>query len=170
MQLVVLTGASGSGKTTIAGAIKTGWAGLVEVLHFDQIGVPSSEAMVSGWGSGEAWQRAMTLEWMTRIADKGDPGGAVLFEGQTRLAFLREALDSAGLANAHVILVDCDDATRARRLTLARRQPDLVNQKMMDWAGFLRREAHEAGYEVLDTATVPLVACVELVRERLGVQ
>ena len=41
MQLVVLTGASGSGKTTIAGAIKTGWPSLVEVLHFDQIGVPS---------------------------------------------------------------------------------------------------------------------------------
>jgi adenylate kinase family enzyme len=56
MRLVVLTGASGSGKTTIADAIKTGWPGLVEVLHFDQIGVPSFEAMVSRWGSGEAWQ------------------------------------------------------------------------------------------------------------------
>ena len=80
----------------------------------------------------------MTLEWMTRIAAAGDPGGTVLFEGQTRLAFLREALDSVGLTNAHVILLDCDDATRARRLTLARKQPDLVNQKMMNWAGFLR--------------------------------
>jgi chloramphenicol 3-O-phosphotransferase len=167
-RLVILTGASGSGKTTIADGIKTTCPGLVEVLHFDQISVPSCEVMVSGWGSSEAWQRAMTLEWMARIAATNDQGVPVLFEGQTQLAFLREALDATGLTNAHVILVDCDDATRAHRLTLERKQPELVNERMMDWAGFLRREAHEGAYEVLDTAAVPLVACIQLIRERLG--
>jgi ATP-dependent Clp protease ATP-binding subunit ClpA len=61
MRQVVLTGASGSGKTAIAEAIRIGHPDLAEVLHFDSIGVPSLEVMVAGWGSGEAWQRAMTL-------------------------------------------------------------------------------------------------------------
>ena len=170
MQLVVLTGASGSGKTTIADAIRTGYPGLVEVLHFDRVGVPSSEAMMAGWGSGEAWQRAMTMEWMARIAALPDRGRPVLFEGQTRLAFLHEALDAAGLAGARVVLVDCDDETRTRRLTRERMQPELANPRMMNWAQFLRREAHEAGCEVLDTARMPLADCIMLVRERLGVR
>lgn len=168
MRLVILTGASGSGKTTIADAIRIGCHGLVEVLHFDRIEILSSEAMVAGWGSGEAWQRAMTMEWMARIAVMPDQGRPVLFEGQTRLAFLREALDAAGLADAHVILVDCDDETRMRRLTGERRQPELANPRMMNWARFLRQEAYEAECEVLDTAGMPLAGCIELVRERLG--
>jgi dephospho-CoA kinase len=167
MQLVILTGASGSGKTAIADAIKTGSPGLAEVLHFDQIGVPSIEAMASRWGSGEAWQHAMTMDWMARIA-ANDQKRAFLFVGQMRLAFLKEALDATGLTRAHVILVDCDDATRTHRLMQERRQPELANQGMMDWAAFLRREALEADCEVLDTATVPLFDCVELVRRRLS--
>ncbi len=55
-----------------------------------------------------------------------------------------------------MILMDCDDETRTRRLTQERGQPELANPRMMDWARFLRREAHEAGCEVLDTARVPL--------------
>jgi hypothetical protein len=74
--------------------------------------------MIDGWGSPEAWQRAMTLEWMTRIAAVTQRKRPLLFEGQMRLAFLREGLAAAGVANFHVVLVDCDDATPARRLTL----------------------------------------------------
>jgi len=54
MRLVILTGASGSGKTSIADAIKAERPELVEVEHFDSIGVPSSETMVAAWGPGEA--------------------------------------------------------------------------------------------------------------------
>lgn len=168
MRLVVLTGASGSGKTAIADAIKIGLPGLAEVLHFDRIGVPSSEAMVAGWGSGEAWQRAMTLEWMAQIADLPRSGRPVLFEGQMRPAFLREGLLAAGIAGARVILVDCDDATRTSRLVAGRGQPELANPTMMNWARVLRREAWEAGHEVLDTSRLTLEAVVELVRAHLG--
>ena len=86
-----------------------------------------------------------------------------------RLAFLHEALDAAGLAGAHVILVDCDDETRTRRLVLERRQPELANPRTMNWARFLRREANAAGCEVLNTAEMPLVSCIELVCKRLGI-
>jgi hypothetical protein len=167
MRLVVLTGASGSGKTSIADAIRTTRPDLAHVVHFDQIGVPSADAMVAGWGSGEAWQRAMTIEWMARIAALSGQKRPVLFEGQTRLTFLREGMLAAGIVDFHVILVDCDDVTRARRLVANRMQPELANQEMMNWAAYLRLEAAEAGYEVLDTSQVSLEASVEHVCARL---
>jgi dephospho-CoA kinase len=137
MRLVILTGASGSGKTSIADAIKVERPRPAEVLHFDSIGVPPAEAIVTAWGSGEAWQRAMTLAWMARIESMRGQERAVLFEGQMRLAFLREGLFAVGIADFNPILVDCDDETRARRLA-KRNQPELANATMMNWAAFLR--------------------------------
>ena len=160
MRLVILTGASGSGKTAIADAIKVGWPALANVLHFDSIGVPSSDDMVARWGSGEAWQRAMTLTWMARIARRSQQDRAVLFEGQMRLAFLREALSAAGIADFKLVLVDCDDETRARRLVENRDQPELANATLMNWAAFLRNEAQAAGCEILDTSRKSLEASV----------
>jgi len=159
MRLVILTGASGSGKTAIAGAIRTGRPDLAEVLHFDSIGVPSAEVM-RAWGPDGAWQREMTLAWMARIAAVRDKHHQVLFEGQMRLAFVREGLHAAGIADARVILVDCDDATRTRRLVTERRQPELANPEMMNWAAYLRREANEAGCDVLNTSELSLVHSV----------
>jgi|SRR5271163_3749346 len=167
MRLVILTGASGSGKTSIAHAIKVERPGLAEVLHFDSTEVPSAEAMTAGWGSGEAWQRAMTLAWMARLSHMNGRRRAILFEGQMRLAFVREGLSAAGIADFKAILVDCDDETRTRRLVANRNQPELANATMMNWAAYLRREAQEAGYEILDTSRAPLEASVTRVCLRL---
>lgn len=94
-----------------------------------------------------------------RIAGlKGQRG--VLLEGQMRLAFAREGLSAAGVADFNLMLVDCDDATRARRLVANRNQPELANATMMNWAAYLRKEAREAGYEILDTSQTSLEASV----------
>jgi predicted ATPase len=85
-RFIILTGASGSGKTAIAEAIEAGRRGFFDLFRFDGIGVPSLEEMAAGWGSAEAWQRAMTLNWMARIAAVRTTRRA-LFEGQMRLAF-----------------------------------------------------------------------------------
>jgi hypothetical protein len=97
---------------------------------------------------------------MARIAAM--PGGQrpVLFEGQMRLDFVREGPLVAGIGEARVILVDCDDATRTRRLVIDRAQPELATATMMTWAAFLRREAEEGGYDVLDTSQRSLKCCV----------
>jgi energy-coupling factor transporter ATP-binding protein EcfA2 len=164
MSLVILTGASGSGKTSIAESIGGARPSFADVFRFDRIGVPSPEAMAAGWGSGEAWQRAMTIDWLARIAALRTKSRPVLFEGQMRLAFVREGLPSAGVSDARVVLVDCDDKTRTHRLLTHRNQPELATTTMMNWAAFLRREAREGGYEVLDTTSISLEATVERVR------
>jgi hypothetical protein len=98
MRLVILTRASGSGKTAIAEAIAAERPSLAEVLHFDRIGMPSTEEMLAGWGTLEAWQLAMIIEWMSRIAAKREFCRPVLFEGQMRLAAKCEVLDTTAVS------------------------------------------------------------------------
>ena len=144
MQFVVLIGASGSGKTTIARAIAERHAGDVEVFHFDQIGVPSANRMIAEFGSGEGWQRAKTIEWMAKLAPLSKSGRRLLFEGQTRLSFLAEGAEAAGIPAYRPILVDCDDETRSMRLRVERDQPELADETMMNWARYLRARLERA--------------------------
>lgn len=143
IRLVCLTGASGAGKTTIAKAC--GRPGLT-ILNKDSVGVPSPEDMKRLHGGPEAWQRQATLDWMHRIAAMD---GDILFEGQTRFAFLEEAL-AANHLTARLILIDCSDEVRRARLT-ERGQPELADQNMMNWATYLRREAEAGGHQIVDT-------------------
>jgi hypothetical protein len=48
-----------------------------------------------------------------------------------------------------LILIDCDDRTRARRLLEDRQQPELVTDDMMNWARYLRLEAQAHGYYLI---------------------
>jgi chloramphenicol 3-O-phosphotransferase len=168
MGLVILTGASGSGKTVIAEAITSRYAESVDVYHFDEVGVPSREEMIANYGSTEAWQLAKTHEWTMKIAANRPIKRHILFEGQMRCSFALEAAAAAGITEFMLILVDCDDATRTRRLTLERRQPDLVNPTMMSWAQYLRNEAHQLHCTILDTTLLSLDECVKQIWTHLS--
>jgi dephospho-CoA kinase len=169
--LVVLTGASGAGKTTIARSIENLGLPNFEVHFFDSVGVPSVKQMRGEYGPGHepggAWQRAMTLTWVRRIRAILQCGNSVLFEGQMRIAFLKEAFAENQISGAHIILVDCDDTTRAERLHVHRAQPDLANVDMMNWARYLREEACAADVRVLDTGRLSVAECVGAVIEQL---
>jgi hypothetical protein len=174
MPLVIMTGASGSGKTAIAQTIRLAKPSIT-VFGFDSIGVPSAEIMASYGGGhqpGGAWQRAMTMEWIKRIAPSVNEGRAVLFEGQMRIAFICEALDAVAIAGARIVLLDCDDASRRMRLIHPRQQPELANESMMGWAAFLRQEAQQSGSEILDTTRLSLTESTDAVLSifsRLGI-
>ena len=161
-RLIVLTGASGSGKTTLAKAVEA--TGAVTVLYFDSLGVPVVEVMAS-YGPehqpGGAWQRAMTFKWFECIADLLHEERPILFEGQMRPAFIAEALAACGTVHASVRLVDCSEEVRLHRLRHHRRQPELADDDMLGWARYLRLEAQEKGYSVLDTGAVPFQDTVE---------
>jgi len=111
----------------------------------------------------------MTMAWMEKIRPILSAGRSVLFEGQMRIAFIHEALVAAEIPSARIILVDCDDATRERRLRTDRSQPDLANPNMMNWARYLREEALATRTEILDTGRTPLSDCVNHLRRYLGI-
>lgn len=167
MAFVILIGASGSGKTAIAHTIASHYSREVQIFHFDHIGVPSAQQMIAEYGSGEAWQRAKTLEWIAKLASVVTATSGVLFEGQTRPSFVAEGTAAMGNIKYTLILIDCDDGTRARRLLHDRHQPELVTDDMMNWARYLRREAQAHGHEILDTSALSLHESVARVLGRL---
>ena len=77
-----------------------------------------------------------------------------------RIAFIRDALHASEIENARILCVDFDDATRRKRLTHDRLQPELASESMMGWASFLRQEALEAGFDILDTTNLSLAESV----------
>jgi hypothetical protein len=165
--LVVLTGASGAGKTAIARRVEAAGLPNLQVLFFDSVGVPSRQAMIEQHGAGHqpggAWLRATTIEWMKRIRPVLDAGVCVLFEGQMRISFIHEGLTAAGIGHAHLILVDCSDDDRVRRLTVERGQPELASIEMTNWARYLRNESLQNGIEILDTSSITLAESVQRV-------
>jgi thymidylate kinase len=167
MRFVVLIGASGAGKTTIARALAQRHTDEIAVFYFDSIGVPSVDQMIAECGSGEEWQRVKTIEWMAKLAPRTRSGSGLLFEGQTRLSFLAQGAKAAGRLPYWPVLVDCDDETRSRRLSLERKQPELANENMMNWARYLRRAAQKSGCEILETSRLSLDQCVTRVMARL---
>jgi hypothetical protein len=140
---------------------------ICEVHFFDSIGVPSVEQSrreyVPGHEPGGAWQRAMTLRWVSRIRPILKRGTSVLLEGQMRIAFVKEALAQNQISSAHIVLLDCGDTTRAERLHVHRARPDLANLDMMNWARYLREEAFAADISVLDTGQLSIAECVNAI-------
>lgn len=166
MAALILTGASGSGKTTIAKAIQQHDGNAMQVYFFDSVGVPSTEEMIAGWGSGDGWQKAITHHWLRQMA-LADSSTPVLLEGQMRIAFILEALQAHPVPGLRIVLVDCDDATRRRRLSENRQQPELANDDMMNWAAYLRREARAEAVSILDTSDQPLASSIATCRSLL---
>ena len=170
-KLIILTGASGAGKTTIAKRIAAEASGSVKCLYFDTIGVPSTEQMVAEFGSGWNWQRAKTLEWIKRIHSEFlSVDKSVLFEGQMQVPHIIEACEVFGVADYEIVLIDCEDLSRENRLRFNRLQPELANEEMKNWARFLKNQALSAGARVLDTSGSSVEDCVSQILALLDFQ
>ena len=162
-KLLILTGASGAGKTAIVKSLRQPAAAAgIEIFNFDSIGVPSPEEMIRDFGSGENWQRMKIVEWIQRIA-RALPEHSIIFEGQMRISSLLEALMQANLPEAKIVLIDCSDSARAHRLNVLRQQPGLNNERMRTWARYLRREALREGIQVVDTSNLTVEEAAGLV-------
>ena len=67
MSILVVTGASGTGKTAAVQALAARNLPGVRCFYFDSIGVPSADTMEREYGGGDAWQAWATQQWLTRI-------------------------------------------------------------------------------------------------------
>ncbi len=140
-------GASGSGKTSAVRELERTRRSGLKIFFFDRIGVPSAQDRIEKWGSGEGWQRAMTIEWVKRIRSELANSKALL-DGQTRPSFIAEACEVNKVTSYKVILIDCSDEVRTARL-LRRGQPELADEQMMQWARYLLTETTKIGGEII---------------------
>ena len=149
--IVVVTGASGSGKTAAVSALATRALPGVRCYYFDSVGVPSPEEMKRDFGGGEQWQALMTQQWLDRLA--ADPDGAEVYvlDGQTRLSFIIRAAEQSGIDGVRIVLLDCEPSVRHTRLIELRGQSELVNPQMDCWAAYLRGQADALHLPVIDT-------------------
>jgi dephospho-CoA kinase len=135
--ILVVTGASGAGKTTAVKGLEARNLPGVRCFYFDQIGVPTPEEMQRDFGGGEQWQAAATKRWMMRFAQEENSGYLCVLDGQTRPSFVQAALSELAPLTARIILFDCRPDVRKDRLT-KRGQPELADQRMDYWAVYLR--------------------------------
>src|SRR5512142_3060841 len=124
--ILVATGASGAGKTTLVKHLAGTAIPGVGCFFFDSIGVPSPEAMRRDFGSAEEWQRQMTLRWTERLARNADGLRLAVLDGQIRPTFVLEAFQAMKVTSGSIVLVECSPEARRARLCGERGQPELA--------------------------------------------
>lgn len=159
--IIVVTGASGSGKTATVRAVEERALAGVRCYYFDSIGVPSREEMERDYGSGENWQALKTEQWLKFFATDPDGADVYVLDGQTRPSFVNTAAQRAPVDVSQIILLDCAPAVRNRRLIELRGQAELANSQMDCWAAYLRGQADALDLPVIDTTTLPLDAVAD---------
>jgi regulator of PEP synthase PpsR (kinase-PPPase family) len=87
-----------------------------------------------------------------------------------RISSLLEALKQANLPEAKIVLIDCSDSARAYRLNVLRRQSELNNERMRNWAAYLRREALSEGIQIVDTSNLSVEEAAGLVLKIGGLE
>jgi hypothetical protein len=147
----ILTGASGAGKTTLTRAVEAEGRPGVGCFYFDSIGVPSLAMMQRDFGGPEAWQAAMTHQWVHRLACTTSGLRLALLDAQSRPTFIRAAFEAEAVRDGHIVLIDCSPEERHARLRGSRNQPELATVTMDSWAPYLRGQADALGIPVLDT-------------------
>ena len=160
--IVVVTGASGAGKTTLVKALEQRGPDGIRCHFFDSIGVPPVEEMVARFGSPGGWQEAMTRRWIARLAVPEDGVRIAVLDGQVRPSFVLKAFAEAGVTTGRVILVDCSHEVREDRLRGPRDEPDLASRDMAAWAAYLRGQADALELPVLDTTTLTIEAATDI--------
>lgn len=158
-KIYFLIGASGAGKSTILNASKNQLENQFDILHFDNIGVPSFDEMQEQFGSIEEWQRVKTIEWIEEIKKWYLNKRSVILDAQTRPSFIKEGCLKFGV-DFEIILFDCSDDERKKRL-IHRHHEELADQNMMNWAAFLRKECKSLRYKILDNTGMTVQKSVD---------
>ena len=165
--LLVLTGASGAGKTTLTRALEAQRLRGVACHYFDSVGVPSTEEMIARFGSPEGWQRETLREWVRRLASDSGSAALHVLEGQVRPSEVLAAFADHGVRRGHVLLLDCAPEVRAERLRQERDQPELATEQMTAWAAYLRGQADALRLPVLDTGAMSAQEAAAQLRRRV---
>ena len=149
--LILITGASGCGKTTFLQALAQQLpAQDVTVFHFDDVGVPNVQEMTEKYGSPEGWQKSTTEAWIEKLS-KITNKKIVILEGSFNPNFAVDYAQKLGFTNYKLLCLHADRAIRDKRLIELRKQPELATDDMENFAQFLKTRTLELGGTVIDS-------------------
>jgi 23S rRNA U2552 (ribose-2'-O)-methylase RlmE/FtsJ len=163
--ILVVTGASGAGKTATVRALDARCIPGVRCFYFDSIGVPTAEVMERDYGGGEQWQASATGEWLMQLSGLPEGIRLAVLDGQTRPSFVFGAAARAAPRVVHVALVDCSSDVRGARLRDQRQQPELADARMDQWAAYLRGQADAFNLVVIDTTSLSVREAADQLEE-----
>lgn len=146
-KLIIVTGASGVGKTSILRLLDERKIPNLKIYFFDDLGVPSTEEMIRDFGSVENWQKDRLSEWIEKIIKENTKDEIVILDGSVRPGFVPSGYE--------IVLFDCADEVREKRL-IERGHPELANDDMRNWAKYLREDCKKEGHVVIDTTNQTL--------------
>ena len=165
-KLIFILGASGSGKTTNVKNIETKYPDKYYFAYFDQPKVPSVEEVQEKYGGWENWGIARTNEWIKKIKEDFLENRITIFDVQTKPENFENACRDFGITNYVVILLDCSDEERKKRLT-QRDQPHLINDSLLEWAHFLRNQANNKNYIIIENTELTVEEGFKKVEEKV---
>ena len=148
-KLIFLIGSSGAGKTAVLKSVEAMRLKNLVVCYSDSRPVPSTEDMIAECGSQEEWQRRNTMRWVKSIKESHLTKNDVLFDIQSQPSFIDEACAENGIASYKIVLFDCSDDERKRRL-IERKQPELAHDRMTAWAKYLRERCASKNLAIID--------------------
>jgi hypothetical protein len=165
-KLIFILGASGSGKTTNVKNIETKHPDKYHFAYFDQPKVPSVEEVQEKYGGWENWGIERTNDWVKKIRESYIENKVTIFDVHTKPENIENACRDFGITNYIVILLDCSDDERKKRLT-ERGQPHLINDSLFEWAQFLRKEAENKNYIVIENTGLTVEEGFRKVEEKV---
>jgi len=143
--LLVLTGASGAGKTTLALKLNELAIPGVKGINCDRVEVESE--------TGSTDRQADILRyWIAQLSQPETGIELAVLDTQIRPHRALEVLSQAAIDHAQIVLVDCDPVKRNERLNMERGQPELANPRMDCWAAYLRGQADALNLSIIDTS------------------
>jgi len=152
-KLICILGASGSGKTSNVEKLELKYRDEYCFAYFDKLGVPSEQEVKEKYGDWESWGIQRTNDLMGKIKNEYIQNKTVIFDVHTKPVNIEKACEMFEIGECEVILLDCSDDERKERL-LKRKQPHLINKSLFEWAEFLRNEARERGYIIIDNTNL----------------
>jgi energy-coupling factor transporter ATP-binding protein EcfA2 len=148
--ILILTGASGAGKTTLIRELNLLAIPGVEGINCDRVKIE-----VDGT-SGSDHQADILRYWISHLTQSETEIEVAVLDTQIRPHRALEVLSEAAIDCTQIVLVDCDPVKRNERLHMDRNQPELANPRMDCWAAYLRGQADALNLSIIDTSNDPI--------------
>ena len=149
--ILVLTGASGAGKTTLTLKLNALAIPGVKGINCDRVEIESHDT-----ASSTDRQADVLRYWISHLLQPETGIELGVLDTQIRPHRALEVLKQNGIDCAQIVLVDCDPVKRNERLRTDRSQPELAHPQMDCWAAYLRGQADALKLSIIDTSNDPI--------------